>query len=362
MINAKLYDAVWRVVRANQYRHRAFSDEGMWHRVYETYRANLPYAEPSDDRDTIIEAHLRIVGDIAGQIVWKRTPHSFGIWKKETMPSKSHVALVREVAAFGVLGLFIAVDRFDPAHNTAFSTYASYWIKKLCRLYLEEIIPIYPRTGHMGIKEQGDGACGPWAVYKPRRGVMDLFDAALAGVKLYRGKAAGGMAMFDQSLVIPGKNPGDKDIETVGSDGPTLNPGLGYLQRRVTYRRYPWNDMGAGSVPRYELPGHQGGKASDLPAEEASYEIEEDERAVALKRAVALLPPTNRPYVGYQWPLVGLGETTQGSYPARDTRYYEYLHRWHGWHGYTKGLRWLKPAYEEQHYEEHEREVELLCA
>jgi hypothetical protein len=142
----------------------------------------------------------------------------------------------------GNLGLFIAADRYDPTKG-AFSTYANPWIKKFIRLYLEELVSVGPR----------------------KRPVMDIFDAAIAQRRLYRGKAAGGPAIFDASITIPGPEPNDKEIETVGGDGPTNNPGLDYLQRRVSFSRYPWNDMGSRSVPRFALPGHSGGRASALP-------------------------------------------------------------------------------------------------
>jgi hypothetical protein len=142
------------------------------------------------------------------------------------------------------LGLFIAADRYDRKSGLAFSTYANYWIKKFVRLYLEELIGVVPRTGDMGIEEQGVGPCGRWVVDKPRRSVMDLLNAALEQRRLYRGKAAGGMAMFDGPITIPGPNFGDKEIEVVGTDGQTNPERLDYLQRRVGKKDYPWIDVG----------------------------------------------------------------------------------------------------------------------
>jgi DNA-directed RNA polymerase, sigma subunit (sigma70/sigma32) len=259
----KLYDAAWRKVRAKR---------NLWHKVYDEYINSLP---PGAGRGELIEKHLRIVGPIAGQIAWRRTPHSFGIWAKECQPNLSHVGLVHELTAMGNLVLFIAADRYDPESGWAFSTYANFWIKKLVRLYLEELICIVPRTGHMGVEEEGTNAEGEkWVVYKPRRSVMDHVDAALDRRRLFRGKAAGGMAIFDQSLTIPGPNPGDKEIETVGTDGPTLNPGMDYLQRRVSFRLYPWTDMGANFTPRFELKGHPGGRASADPPRDYTYKFD----------------------------------------------------------------------------------------
>jgi hypothetical protein len=164
----------------------------------------------------------------------------------------SHVGLVYELTAMGNLALFVAADRYDRKKG-AFSTYANHWIKKLVRLYLEELVSIVPRNG---------------------RRAMDIFDAAIERRRLYRGKAAGGMAMFDQSITIPGPNPGDKEIETVGTDGATLNPGFDYLQRRVSFNLYPWIDMGTRSTPRLALPGHPGGRPSADPPRDYSYKFD----------------------------------------------------------------------------------------
>ncbi len=222
------------------------------------------------------------------------------------MPRTSLVHLVYELAAFGAFGLILAADRYNPKSGNAFITYANYWVKKFISLYLEEISSIVPRTGHMGDDE-------------PRRSVMDLVDAALDGRRLYRGKAAGGMAFFDSALSIPGPNPGDKEIEVVGSEGITDPNRLDYLQRRVGLKDYPWIDMGAyqpngalwpiselveparckqiellrnefGIVrpmngDRLALPGHTGGKADDVPPQDDSYTPEEID-AVEFTRGV----------------------------------------------------------------------------
>jgi hypothetical protein len=199
-----------------------------------------------------------------------------------------------------------------------FSTYANYWIKKFIRLYLEELIGVMPRTGDMGIEEQGEWECGPWVVDKPRRSVIDLLNAALSQQRVYRGKAAGGMAMFDGPITIPGPNKNDKEIETVGTNGQTNPERLDYLQRRVGLKDFPWNDMlyseplrpltlarfkqvmetrrrfgirrkprTPSRIPSFHLPGHAGGKASDEPAgHESTYELDDS----------LALPPERVPY------------------------------------------------------------------
>jgi hypothetical protein len=196
-----LYDAAWKWVRAGRH-HLPLEDELLWHCVYERYIETLPKVEPDAGKTALIEAHLRILGPIAAQIARKRCPKSFGIWSKGE--------LARELAAFGVFGLFIAADRYDP-NEGAFSTYANPWIKKFIRLYLEESISVVPRTGDMGDDE-------------PRPSVMDLVNAALGRRRLQRGKAAGGMAMFDGGL-----EPDDEEDE---GEEPKSSTRLDYLQRQ----------------------------------------------------------------------------------------------------------------------------------
>jgi len=239
--------------------------------VSEQYVNHLPYADVQASRDDLIERHLRIVAPIAGKLAWQRCPNPlrcFGIWGRECLPSLSHIGLIHELTAVGTLGLFIAADRFDPEYGQAFSTYADYWVKKMIYVHLEEIASVVPQTGHMGDDE-------------PRRGFMDTFNAALRRKRLYRGKAAGSRASYDMPLTIPGPNPGDKEIETVGTDGATLNAGMSYLQRRVSEKLYPWADMGTYHHPRLQLPGHHEGRAYDGPVldEFAPDETNQRERA-----------------------------------------------------------------------------------
>jgi hypothetical protein len=311
----------------------------------------------------LIERHLPIVGNIAGQIAWKRCPKSFGIWAKEASPHLSHVALVHELAAIGNMAMFIAEQRYDPKTGYAFSTYANPWIKKFIRLYLEELLGVVPRTGHMGIEAQGVGPCGPWVVYKPRRSVMDLLDAAIDGRRLYRGKAAGGMAVFDSGLTIPGPNPGDKEIELVSTEGPTDATRLDYLQRRVGKLDFPWTDMGALFTPRLWLLGHTntGGRAYDGPPKEEAYEIESEPMAES-DPGPSILPaeicylnakPSSSRYRVPRWRKPIIGErAVQASPPPRWLPPTHWIMTDRGWRRGRLGMKqWHKPTYEEHEYE-----------
>ena len=232
------YRAAWARVRSKR-KYPDLTDELLWLEVYKQYINSLPPVELGATRDELIQQHLGILRPIAGRIAWRRCPKSCGIWSKEAAPHLSHVGLVHELAAFGVFGLLIAADRYKPDSGWAFSTYANFWIKKFIRLYLDEIIGIVPRTGHMGpdpssfcFNEDGE-LC--WVDF-PRRSVMDLVDAALERRKVCRGKASGEMPIFDSGLTISGPNPGDKEIEIVGPDGPT-DPTRSTAGPRRTARR-----------------------------------------------------------------------------------------------------------------------------
>jgi hypothetical protein len=251
----KLYDDAWLKVRVNRH-HKPLQDELLWHKAYEQYIHSLPYAEGLMRvfRGAVIERHLRILRPVAWNVALKRCPRSLGIWSKEGIgppgkPGASLVHLTYELAAFGVLGLIVAENRFQLSQGWAFSTYADHYVKKFIRLYLDELVGIVPRTGHMGIAARGKNAEGEeWVVYKPRRSVMDLVDAALAGTRPHRGKAAGGNSQFDS---------GTPDDDTSPVD-PHLT--LGYLQREVSFRHYPWEDWGCGwrqfgVESRFEIKG-----------------------------------------------------------------------------------------------------------
>jgi hypothetical protein len=189
-------------------------------------------------RTFLLEAFYYIVRPIAGQIATKRFPPPL---KMTQVAFDGQRDRIHELASVGIFGLFVAADRFNPESGYRFSTYADKWVRKYVQLYCEEIVSCVPRTGHMGIEEQGVGPCGPWVVYKPRRSVMDIIDAALARVRLYRGKAAGGMAVFDAGFLLDGiETEGGKlpDFEYLSTEGPTRE----YLQRRVGFggARFVW--------------------------------------------------------------------------------------------------------------------------
>lgn len=67
----------------------------------------------SSARQTLIEANLRLVVHIAKRYARRDDPELF-------------MDLIQE----GNLGLFRAVDRFDPTMGTRFSTYATHWIRQ----------------------------------------------------------------------------------------------------------------------------------------------------------------------------------------------------------------------------------------
>jgi hypothetical protein len=268
-----LYEQAWLKSREKRPRHKAFSDEFLWHDVYDFYAEEiLRVSTKSIERELIrrwqdrgdreastalLEFFYYIVRPIAGQHAAKRFPPA--LWpSQKTIPKAAkhaddgHRDRIHELASVGIFGLFVAADRFNLKSGYRFSTYANYWIQKYVQLYAEELVSVVPRTGHMGIAEEGyvidvsdDGHwqikdvpegtddARHWVVYKPRRSVMDLIEAALVGERLYRGKAAGGMAVFDAGFFLEGIETEDgsklPDFEYLSTEGPTRE----YLQRRV---------------------------------------------------------------------------------------------------------------------------------
>jgi hypothetical protein len=254
-----LYRQAWLMARAIRRRHKPLSDEFLWHDVYNLYADNLPRLTKADEalivrawqedgserhRAMLLEAFYYIVRPIAGQIATKRFPPPL---KMTQVAYDGQRDRIHELASVGIFGLFVAADRFNPALGYRFSTYADKWVRKYIQLYCEEIVSVVPRTGHMG----PDPSCP--GLDLPRRSVMDLIEAALQGRRQYRGKAAGGMAVFDAGSLIDGiETDGDgklPNFEYLSTEGPTRE----YLQRRVTQKLYPWEDLGA-----YGAMAHRG--------------------------------------------------------------------------------------------------------
>ena len=247
-----LYRMAWLRARYKRPRHKALSDVFLWHDVYDFYAESLPrlsadaeldivrrWQEFGDEkaRARLLEGFYYIVRPIAGKLATKRFPP--GLWPSQKVPGAIDIAYdghrdrIHELASVGIFGLFVAADRFNPASGYRFSTYANDWVRKYIQLYCEEMVSVVPRTGDLGPD-------------KPRRSVMDIIDAALSGVRLYRGKAARGMAVFDAGLVIDGKETDGSgklpDFEYLSTEGPTRE----YLQRRVGVggARFPWPASG----------------------------------------------------------------------------------------------------------------------
>lgn len=91
-------------------------------------RRNL--AHDSQAREQLIRANLRLVVSIAHQFTGR---------------GLSLADLIEE----GNLGLLQAVKRYDPCHNTRFSTYATYWIKQTIRLALINTVRPIRIPSHM---------------------------------------------------------------------------------------------------------------------------------------------------------------------------------------------------------------------
>jgi Sigma-70 region 2 len=205
-----LYREAWLEARATRRDHKPLSDEFLWHDLYNLYAEKMPRLSAEAElelvrlwqdhgdvvaRAKLIEALYGIVRKIAGKIATKRFPPPLVTTKVAFDGQRDRI---HELASVGIFGLFVAADRFKPESGCRFSTYANPWVRKYIQLYCEEIVSVVPRTAHRGIEDQDVGPDGDeWIVYKPRLIVMDIVEAALEGRRLYRGKAAGGMALFD---------------------------------------------------------------------------------------------------------------------------------------------------------------------
>lgn len=86
------------------------------HPDFDDYQAGVRAAEraASDARGAFVKANLRLVLLLARQYAGTKVP-------------------VPDLVQEGNLGLIKAVDRYDPAHGTRFSTYAGWWIRHMIR-------------------------------------------------------------------------------------------------------------------------------------------------------------------------------------------------------------------------------------
>jgi RNA polymerase primary sigma factor len=81
-------------------------------------------------RDHLVRANLRLVVNIARKYLGRG-------------------AVLEDLVAEGNLGLFRAVEGFDPTMNTRFCTYATYWIKQSIRRYLIGTAKAIPLPAYM---------------------------------------------------------------------------------------------------------------------------------------------------------------------------------------------------------------------
>jgi hypothetical protein len=182
-----VYRQAWIEARVKRRSHRPLTDEFLWHDVYDFYAENLPRLSKEAELDLIkawqergdreastrlLEAFYYIVRPIAGKLATKRFPP--GLWPSQKIRGAAKDAYdgqrdrIHELASVGIFGLCVAADRFNPKSGCRLSTYANTWVRKYIQLYCEETVSVVPRTGDMGPD-------------LPRRSVMDLIEAALAG-------------------------------------------------------------------------------------------------------------------------------------------------------------------------------------
>ncbi len=72
----------------------------------------------------------------------------------------------------GTVGLLRAVDLFDPARGTKFSTYAVWWIKQAIRRALDTQVPLAHVPGNVQqerarLARQAHARTPPWAIRPP---------------------------------------------------------------------------------------------------------------------------------------------------------------------------------------------------
>ena len=143
---------------------------------------------------------------------------------------------VHEIIGWGNLGLVDAPSKITPSRGFRLSTIANQWIRK---------------HAHDGL-------------------------ASLTSV-IYYPERKRSLAKFDSQLAS--KSPGeDADFEAFDSFGNPTNPELklGYLQREVGKRLFPWHDWGAGwkclkgVTGRFEI---KGGISLDIPKRERDRQL-----------------------------------------------------------------------------------------
>ena len=172
-------------------------------------------------RNHLIVSLARIVGPIAGRMASRRFPKLNG---------DGWLEAAHEIIACGNLGLIDAPSKLTLSRGFRLSTVANRWIRKYAHDGLASLVSVI--------------------YYPERKRELAKFDSQLAS-----------------------KSPGeDEDFEAFDSFGAPTNPEmkLGYLQRQVGKRLYPWHDWGTywpllGVKGRFELPG---GVSLDVPGSE----------------------------------------------------------------------------------------------
>ena len=253
MIFPRLYDWAWRKIRASRPRHRVLSNSFLWHDFYRLYTDDLSdlWIEVSRRRAQEphpydpVEAHLAIVGSIAGQVAHRRFPMPFA--NAGTAAWDGQLDIIHELIGLGTLGLLATVGHWKFG---AFSTVANPWIRKFIREGSYRQLAGWQRDPLIG------ETVPPWGIfgieglvsplYLPKRH-MAVFTVGLTGTKNVNQSDDDG---------------GDYEIDFLDSEGRTSRK---YLQRKVGNggARFLWRDEGTYANPRFKLPGHPSGKASE---------------------------------------------------------------------------------------------------
>jgi hypothetical protein len=233
-IYGRLYDAAWTRTLKKHPRPRnpeLPQDPFLWHWFYREFTESLPYLTQEQEteliqqwqrekrkrdknyapRNLLVLSLARNVGKIAGQMVTRRFPMPNGDGWHEA---------VHEMIACGNLGLIDAPSKITLSRGHRLSTVTNQWVRK------------YIHDGLASLTSAVD--------YPERKRKL---------------------AKFDEGIVTtaPGE---DREFEAFDSFGNPTNPELklGYLQRQVGKRLYPWHDWGAdwqllGKASRFEVKG-----------------------------------------------------------------------------------------------------------